>query len=172
MPSLASVRRTGRCDCSTRRMISSFSEAGTLIPRLPHPRSCFFEQAQLQSLFGNDLLQRPRLPPKLRHFAVGGRTGRVARQPTLAGFQELLRPAVIKSLGDAFTPAQLGNAGLAPKPVQNNADLLLGRVMPPGRTADAFHEPLRRRTRGNGFLSHLRSSQRYDEPQILSSSTH
>ena len=33
---------TGRCDCSTRRMISSFSEAGYLMPRLPHPRSCFF----------------------------------------------------------------------------------------------------------------------------------
>ena len=42
IPSVASVRRTGRRDCSTRRMISSFSEAGYLIARLPHPRSCFF----------------------------------------------------------------------------------------------------------------------------------
>ena len=41
-PEFASVRRTGRWDCSTRRMISSFSEAGYLIHRLPHPRSCFF----------------------------------------------------------------------------------------------------------------------------------
>ena len=42
VPSFSSVRRTGRWDCSTSRMISSFSEAGYLIPRLPHPRSCFF----------------------------------------------------------------------------------------------------------------------------------
>src|ERR1700737_273712 len=41
-PSFSSVRRAGRCDCSTSRMISSFSEAGYLIPRCPHPRSCFF----------------------------------------------------------------------------------------------------------------------------------
>ena len=31
-----------RCDCSTRRMISSFSDAGSLMFGLPHPRSCFF----------------------------------------------------------------------------------------------------------------------------------
>ena len=31
-----------RCDCSTSRMISSFSAAGYLIRRLPQPRSCFF----------------------------------------------------------------------------------------------------------------------------------
>jgi hypothetical protein len=42
MPSISRVRRAGRCDCSTRRMISSFSEPGSLMPRLPHPRSCFF----------------------------------------------------------------------------------------------------------------------------------
>src|SRR6516225_450538 len=41
MPILSSVRRTGRCDCSTSRMISSFSQAGYLMRRLPHPRSCF-----------------------------------------------------------------------------------------------------------------------------------
>ncbi len=29
-------------DCSTSRMISSFSDAGYLIRRRPHPRSCFF----------------------------------------------------------------------------------------------------------------------------------
>jgi hypothetical protein len=29
-------------------MISSFSEPGSLIPRLPHPRSCFFLQPQFQ----------------------------------------------------------------------------------------------------------------------------
>ena len=39
---LFKVDPTPRWDCSTRRMISSFSDAGYLIPRLPHARSCFF----------------------------------------------------------------------------------------------------------------------------------
>jgi hypothetical protein len=36
---LSNVCLIGRYDCSTRRMISSFSNAGYLIRRLPHPRS-------------------------------------------------------------------------------------------------------------------------------------
>ena len=31
MPSISRVRRAGKCDCSTRRMISSFSEPGSLM---------------------------------------------------------------------------------------------------------------------------------------------
>ena len=116
MPSVASVGRTGRCDCSTRRMISNFSEAGYLIARLPHPRSCFFEQTQFQRLFGNNLLQSPGLTAKVRHLAAGGRTRRVARQSPLAGLQELLRPAVIEALGNTFPAAQFGNAGLPRRP--------------------------------------------------------
>jgi len=42
MPNCSSVRFAGRCDCSTVLMISSFSAAGYLIRRRPHPRSCFF----------------------------------------------------------------------------------------------------------------------------------
>ena len=88
------------------------------MPVFPIRDHAFFQQAQFQSLFGNDLLQGPGLPPKLRHFAAGGCTRRITRQPTLAGFQELLRPTVIKTFGDAFTAAQFGNAGLASQPVQ------------------------------------------------------
>ena len=37
------VRRTGKWDCfQTSRMISSFSEAGYVMPRPPHPPSRFF----------------------------------------------------------------------------------------------------------------------------------
>src|SRR5262249_40205433 len=141
MPSLSSVRRTGRRDCSTRRMISSFSEAGYLIPRLPHPRSCFFSAAAVPAP------ARRRPPSELEphaegHFAARGRTGRIARQPPFAGFQELLRPAVIQPLGDTFPSAQLGNAALAAKAVQNNPDLLLSRVVLAGRSTDLFHDPL------------------------------
>src|SRR3984957_11423252 len=43
MPSFSSVRRAGQGDCSTSRMISVLSDAEYLMPRLPHPRSCFME---------------------------------------------------------------------------------------------------------------------------------
>ena len=36
------VRRTGRCEVSTVRMISSLSEASYLMRYPPHPRSRFF----------------------------------------------------------------------------------------------------------------------------------
>ena len=82
------------------------------------------EKLEIIRLLGHDLLKGPRFTTKVRHLAARRRTRRVARQPALAGFQELLRPAVIKTLGDAFPAAQLGNARLAPKPVQHNPDLL------------------------------------------------
>src|SRR5271168_2473115 len=43
MPSLSSVRRAAKGDCSTSRKISVLSDAEYLMPRLPHPRSCFME---------------------------------------------------------------------------------------------------------------------------------
>jgi hypothetical protein len=39
-------------------MISSFSSVAYLMPGRPQPRSCFFEQPQLERLFGHDLFQR------------------------------------------------------------------------------------------------------------------
>ena len=41
-PSRPSVLRADNADSSTSRMISIFSDAGYLMPRLPHPLSCFF----------------------------------------------------------------------------------------------------------------------------------
>ncbi len=66
--------------------------------------------------------------PKVLDLAIGRRSCRVTRQTALAGLQELLGPSVIKALGNTFTPAQLGNAGLATQAVQNDADLLFGRM--------------------------------------------
>ena len=86
-------------------MISSFSDAGYLIRRRPHARSCFFEQPQLQRLFGDNLLQITGLAAQLLDFVVGGGTRRVTGQPLLAGFEELLRPVVIEALGDLLAPA-------------------------------------------------------------------
>jgi len=39
IPGLSSVRHVGRCERSTKRLISSFSEAASLIRRRSHPRS-------------------------------------------------------------------------------------------------------------------------------------
>src|SRR6266403_3723855 len=158
MPILSSVRRTGREEPSTSRMISSFSDAGYLIPRLPHPRSCFFEKTQLERLLGNNLLQLSRLTTQILDLAARGRPRRIAGKPPLAGLQELLGPTVVKALGNPLAPAQFRNAVLAAQAIQHNADLLLCRVLLPRRPADVFHDPLGRHLGRLGFLSHLRFS--------------
>src|SRR5271167_1030534 len=112
--------------------------------------------------------------PKVLDLAIGRRTCRVARQTALAGLQELLGPGVIKALGNAFTAAQLGNAGLAAQTIQNYPDLLFGRMTLAGCPADVLHDPLRRRFRVHGFLSHLHSlmvtmSQKSSVPQAVKS---
>jgi hypothetical protein len=56
MPIFSSVRRPGKADSSTSRMILSFSEAGHVIRRPPHPRHAFFEQTIFDGQFGNDRL--------------------------------------------------------------------------------------------------------------------
>src|SRR6185436_5331042 len=103
MPILSSVRRTGKCDCSTSRMISSFSQAGYLMRRLPHPRSCFFfEHTALEGQLGHDLLQRVGLATQILDLVRSGGPGRIARQPLLARLEEVLRPAVIQVLDDSL----------------------------------------------------------------------
>jgi len=61
----------------------------------------FFKQPKLQRLLGDNLLQFLRLTPQILDLAAGRSTRRIARKPSLAGFQELLRPAVIKALGNS-----------------------------------------------------------------------
>ncbi len=57
---------------------------------------------------------------------------RIAHQPRLAGREKLLAPAVIQIGADTFLPPKLGDAVLAPQPLQHNADRLLGGTLPPG----------------------------------------
>src|SRR5271154_2950053 len=95
MPSFSSVRRAGKCDCSTSRMISILSDAEYLMPRLPHPRSCFFEQSVFEGEIGDDLLQGLRLAPKILHLVRGRSARRVAGEPPFTGLKELLRPAIV-----------------------------------------------------------------------------
>src|SRR5687768_16317189 len=136
MPSFSSVRRADRCDCSTRRMISSFSDAGYLILRRPHLRSCFFENPQCQRLLGDDLLEIARLLAQHLHLVAGGGARRVAGEPLLASFEEFLRPVVVQALGDPA--AQRGNRLLAAQALEHDADLLFSRILLAGRSADVL----------------------------------
>src|SRR3954452_363804 len=113
MPSISSVRRTGRCDCSTRRMISAFSEAGYLMRRPPQPRSCFFEQAVLQREIGHSLLQGAGLAPQRLDLVRRGGPGGVAGQALLASLQELLGPAVYM---DEVMPSRRHNSAMLSSP--------------------------------------------------------
>src|SRR3712207_6097910 len=121
-------------------MISSFSEAGYLMPRPPQPRSCFFEQPVLQGEVSHDLLQRAGLPAQGPDLIRGRLPSGVSRQALLAGLQELLGPAVVQVLADALTPAQLGDAVLAAQALQHDADLPLSRVVFAGRAADVAYD--------------------------------
>ena len=71
----------------------------------PHPRSCFFEQAELERLLGHDFLQRAGFLAQRLDLIAGGRAGRVTGKAALSGFQEFLGRSVLQALGDGFAAA-------------------------------------------------------------------
>src|SRR4029450_797247 len=170
MPSFSRVRLTGRDDCSTSRMISSFSDAEYLIPRPPsaiayhdcsaHPRACFFEQTVFKRQFGHDLLQGAGLAAQVLHLVRGCCARRIASQPLLAGFEKVLRPTIIKILDNPLTTAELSDALLAPQALQHDTDLFFGRELPPRHAADVLHNLFRRFPHRPGFLSCLMRNRR------------
>ena len=85
-------------------------------------------------------------------LAARGRPRRIAGKPSLADLKELLGPTVVKALRNPLAPAQLRDAMLATQAVQHDADLLLGRVLLPRRTADLSHDPLGQYLGCLGFL--------------------
>src|SRR5690606_29238111 len=103
------------------------------------------------------------------YFVTGGGTCCVAGKPLLAGFQEFLRPVVIKALGNPLAPTQRGDRFLSTQSLQNDADLLFSTILLAGCTTNVLDDLLRRRFPCPGFLSHLRSLKGYDEPEILRS---
>src|SRR5690606_17728814 len=166
MPSRSKVCLVGRCDCSTSRMISSFSEAGYLIPGLPHPRSCFFEQAVFQGQVGHAFLESACLPAQVLDLVAGRRTHRITGQAAFAGLHELFRPGVIKALGNALASAQFSNAVLTAQSVEHNPDLVLGGKVPPRRTADILDHLLGGFLRLRGFRRHSRSFVLQTRPEL------
>src|SRR5688572_1298119 len=105
MPILSRVLRTGRCEVSTVRMISSFSDTAYLIRHrgamlridvLPIRDHAFFERAVLERGFGQRLLELARLGSQPLDLVRSGLARGIAGEPLLAGLQELLGPAIIE----------------------------------------------------------------------------
>src|SRR6478752_3756070 len=130
---------------------------------LPIPAHAFFKQAVLQGEIGHDLLQGRGLSTKVLHLAGRCGAGRVARQPALAGLEELLRPAVIHRSGDAFTAAKLRDVLLTAQPFQHDANLLFRRVLP------AFFSTCSAGALSGPDFCFIFAPCGYDEPEILPS---
>src|SRR3979409_2454755 len=103
---------------------------------------------------------------------VAARAVSPARRFFPACLQEVLRPPIVKVLRDPLAATQLGNAVLAAQALQNDPDLLLGRIVLARRPSDVLNNLLSWFLRGSGLLSHLRSCERYDEPETLPYSIH
>ena len=101
---------------------SSFSAAGYLIRRPPHPPSRFFEQTVLQGQIDDHLLERRGLPRR----QIGWTSSEVAARAVsparrfFSSLQEVLRPAIVQVLRDPLAATQLGNAVLAAQAFQND----------------------------------------------------
>jgi hypothetical protein len=103
---------------------------------LPIRDHAFFEQTVLEGDLGQRLLELAGFGAE-RLDLIGRRLSRgVTGKPLLAGFEELLGPTVVEVLGDALFPAELGDAVLAAQAIEDDADLLLGREVPPGGSPD------------------------------------
>src|SRR5215831_4225166 len=133
MPIFSSVRRTGKADSSTSRMISSFSEAGYSCGVLPIRRHAFFQQTIFEGQLSHDLLQRAGLASQVPDLVRGRGSGRIASQSLLPGLEKVFRPAVIEVLDDPLAAAELGDAVLAAQAFQYNADLVFRREVSPRR---------------------------------------
>src|SRR4029078_12873470 len=76
----------------------------------------------------------------------------------------------VQVLRDTLAAAHLCDAVLAAQAFQNDPDLFLRRILLACRPADVLDDLLGRILRQIGMLSHLRSCERYDEPETLPSS--
>ena len=122
-------------------------------------------------MLGDDFLQLLGLASEVFDLAAGRSAGGVAGKAPLAGLEELFRPAVVEALGNAFTAAELGDRVLAAKAIQDDADLLFGRVTLARRPADALDPSLRTTGRWSWISVSSSLLEGYDEPEILPSSS-
>ncbi len=89
------------------------------------------------------------------HLVAGGLARGVAGEALLAGFQKLLRPAVIETLGNVLASTQRGDALFAAQTFKNNTDLFFCRMVPSRLATDVPDDLLGRAFLAHRFLSHL-----------------
>ena len=132
---------------------------------IPIRNNAFFEHAVFQGQVSNHLLEVTHLTAHLNNFIAAGFTLSITRQALLAllsvtrtggvpsAVHEILRPAVILALGNAFSATQLRNRMFAPHAFQDNADLLFSGILTPCAAFHRFYVLL-----GTfGFFAHLHS---------------
>ena len=106
---------------------------------LAKTRQTFFEHPILEGELGHHLLQLTVFRAQLLDFVAGGFPSRIPGQLLLAGFQEVLAPAVVEVCCDALSAAEFRDALLTPQPLENDPDLLLRCEFPAGTAADLTH---------------------------------
>jgi hypothetical protein len=126
------------------------------------------EQAVLEAALGERLLEMMGFGTQRLDLIAGRLSGGVAGEPLVAGFEELVGPAVVEVRGDAFLAAELGDAVPAARAFQHDADHPVGPEVPPGGSPVISDGLLRARQNLLVFLSHRVPSRACDEPEILS----
>jgi hypothetical protein len=124
---------------------------------LPIPDHAFNEQTVFQGQLVDNLMEGRRFRAEFLHLWRRRLTRSIPGQPWFARFEEFLRPRVIQALGDALKAAKRGNALSAAQARQQDPDLLFGRILFAGVTADAFDQL---------------SAESFDVPDLRSSSLH
>ena len=106
------------------------------IARIPHfysaadiPDHTFFEKPVLQRQVGDQFLHIPYLTAQVPGFGRVRLARGVVGQALITGLKELFRPAEIQTLGNAFEPAQRGNALFAAQTLKDDPDLIFSRTL-------------------------------------------
>jgi hypothetical protein len=81
---------------------------------------------ECKRIAGNNFFQLTSFTTKRGYLARGSRTGRITCKPPLASLRKLLRPFIINTLGNTFTPTKFSDGLFTAQSVQHNADLFFG----------------------------------------------
>src|SRR5262249_25092004 len=109
-------------------------------------RPAVLGQPILQPGPGEALLEAGIPLPQPLHLGRRRLARRIAEQPLLAGFEELLAPPVVQIGREPLAPTQLRHALLAPQPLEDDAHFLLRREPSARAPVDLPHHLLRTRS--------------------------
>jgi hypothetical protein len=96
----------------------------------PIPDHAFLGRRFSGGEVGNHLLERCRLGAVFLYLRRRGLSRSKPCQPLLARLEELVQPAAVQAFGYSLAPTERGNARISAQAGKDNADLLLGRIVP------------------------------------------